>query len=370
MAEERLPKIEILVSPVFDVLTALAAVGKHHECEEDEIDLVSGLQATEIIKRLRAGLRPRLLANLDLFFDVDVYPGLGLISVVKDWGALDVPGFLQALYHKPLGEFARAMLSYGKIYRGNRLFGRTIEELMSDRQLLVEHIEQNMSAPAEKVNTLADLIMHPAEARDDLAELIEHFWYVVMAPEAEKRLQIQEQIAEKTRARMKEIGEKRLLVGLTDIYMSDGKDGYDEVVLAPSSYYGHGTIGNENPDETSLILVYGPELKQLHSNRPGTEEDEPMSLENLARLYNVLGDEFRLKIIRALAERPYYGQELAKMFGISNATIFYHLSMLMKTGAVHLERIEHRVYYVLDIEQLEQCLTQANAFLLGTAKQV
>jgi DNA-binding transcriptional ArsR family regulator len=368
MVEERLPKVEILVSPVYDLLTGLALVGNHSKACAADVDPISGLLNQEVTEKIRARLRPRLLANIDQFFDEGCYPGLGLVSVVNDWSATDVPSFLQVLYQRPLTEFTRAMLSFGKIYRGNRLFGHTIEELMSDRQVLVEHIEQNMSVPTEKVNLLADMVMHPEETRDNLAELLEHFWYVILLPEAEKRAQLQAQLAEQTRLKMDELGLQRFLMGITDMYMSEGSDSYDEVVLAPSTYYGHGILGNENSAETSLILVYGPELKFLKQVKEAVEGEEPLSLETLSTLYNVLGDETRLQIVQALVERPYYGQELAKMFKVSNATVFYHLSLLMKTAAVHLERIEHRVYYVLDTEQLRHTLERANIFLLGSDK--
>ncbi len=370
MTEEKLPPVEIVVSSVYDVLTGLAMIGNHIKCKEDEVEPLTGDKTLEVIERLRAGLRPRLLSNLDQFFAPDFYSGLGLISVVQEWGALDVPSFLQALYQRPLTEFVRAMLSFGKIYRGNRLFGRTIEELMSDRAVLLEHIERNMSVADDKIAVLADMVMNPAETRDNLAELIEHFWYVIMPPEAERRAQTQEQIAELCRARIQEIGLKRFYEAITDMSLEDQSNGYEAVVLVPTTYYGYGIVGNESPDESKLIIVFGPELKILKTPKPSEGED-PLNLKSLATLYNILGDETRLEIVRALAERPYYGQELAQKFldeqgrKISNATIFYHLSLLMKTGAVHLERIEHRVYYVLNPEQLQCRLIKAQTLLLG-----
>lgn len=367
MTEEKLPKIEIVVSPVYDVLTGLALVARHLDCEEGDIDLVRGIPKTELVEQIRANMRPRLLANLDLFFDTDCYPGLGLTSVIQEWGAMDVPGFLQTLYQKPLPELARALLSFGKVYRGNRLLEHTentIEDLMSDQELLTHHIEQNMAVSPEKVGGLVEMITNPEVARDNIAELIEYFWYVVMSPEAEKRAQIQEQAAEMGRSKMNEVGPRRFLMAVTDLELSDGKNGYETVILAASSY-AQGTVGNENPAETTLIIVFGPDLKSLKALKLADEGTTPLDLENLENLYKVLGDKTRLLIVRALAERPYYGQELAKEFGITNATVFYHLSMLMKTGAVHLERIEHRVYYVLNVEQLHRILAQANSFLLG-----
>src|SRR5205814_937817 len=160
------------------------------------------------------------------------YPGLGLLSLIGKDYALEVPGFLQALARLPVGELATALLAFGRIYRGNLPPERKIEELLADRQLLVEYIEQRMSVPPEKVAGLADLIMNPAEARDDLAELIEHFWYVILPPEMERCAQLQQQIAEQCQARLSEMALPDVITGLSEIHLAADYGDYEEFVLA------------------------------------------------------------------------------------------------------------------------------------------
>lgn len=373
------PKVQIVVSPVCDVLTGLKVVANPKEmlCYDEEEGVASSVLAKEasnqedLSLKIKASLRPRLLASLEQFFGDSSYPGMGLLSLVGREYAQDMPSFLRALAQMPLDKLVTAMLAFGRIYRGNRPPEKSVAELMSSRELMIEYIERNTSVAAEQVGGLADLLMNPVEARDNLAELLEYFWYTVVAPEAEKRLQLQQQAAEQCQARLNEVGPLRLITNMTNLHPAEHEDFYEEVILATSSFIGGGIIGTENDQETCLIIAFGADNSNLKPHKEETT-DEVIDTKFLAALYNTLSDEKRLQIVKALLERPHYGQELAKKFGISNATVFYHLSMLegdKKAGVslklVHLERIEHRVYYVLNTERLHKLLAQGMASLVG-----
>jgi predicted transcriptional regulator len=229
---------------------------------------------------------------------------------------------------------------------------------------LIEHIEQNMTVLPEKVNQLADIVLDPATARDDLAELIEHHWYVIMPPEADKLAQTRQQVAEKTRNILNEIGSLALVEGISRLHLPEKQDSYERVILAPSGFNDKGIVATDNQDETCLIVVYGQDNEVFSTPKNATKDEDTVDPARLATFFNTLSDKTRLEIVRILTDRPHYGQELAKILGISNATVFYHLSMLEKIKVVHLERIEHRVYYALDGERLRQLLTKGSAFLL------
>lgn len=353
---EKSVQVRIITTPVSDVLRLVSLSGPAWDEDSPELDLIA--------KRLRKQLRPRLIANAERFFNKDIYPGMGLLSLIEEDYAAEVPSFLQALAAMPRNKLAETLLGYGRIFRNNPP-AHNIAELLADRHKLVEHIRTNMVVNDEKIEALADIVYNTAETRDDLAELIEHFWYVILQPEADKRAQLQQETAEQCRARIGEIGPTRFVTGLTNLHLSEQGGLYEKYILAPNSFEGTSVTAVENREENGLILNFNRDQPILQDKE--AEPDEPPHLDTaeLANIFNTLGDKTRLEIVRALVERPHYGQELAKMLGISNATVFYHLSQLEKMRTVHLERIEHRVYYVLDAARLRHLLTQASSFLLG-----
>ncbi len=354
---EKTVQVNIVTSPVCDVLRLLAAM-TDNDCGKDSPEL--GL----LTKRLQKQLRSRLLANIERLFSQECYPGLGLLSLIEEDYAREVPSFLQVLAQMPLDVLAETLLGFGRIYRNNPP-AHNIKELLADRAKLVEHIRGNMVVIEDKIETLADVIFNTAETRDDLSELIEHFWYVILQPEAEKRAQLQQEVAEQCRSRLKVIGPLRMVTGLTNLHLSEKGGLYEKYILAPTSFDGTSLTAVENREENGLILAFNRDRPNLQEKDVEQDKTPTLDTAGLANIFNTLGDKTRLEIVRALVARPHYGQELAKMLGISNATVFYHLSQLEKTRTVHLERIEHRVYYVLDAPRLRYLLNQASSFLLG-----
>jgi predicted transcriptional regulator len=95
---------------------------------------------------------------------------------------------------------------------------------------------------------------------------------------------------------------------------------------------------------------------------PASTASEP---EQWSRLFAALADPSRLRLLHLLARQPYYQQELAAALGVSGATVSHHLTLLMHSGLVRLERHAHRTYIVLQNEALAQQLQASQQYLLG-----
>ncbi len=67
-----------------------------------------------------------------------------------------------------------------------------------------------------------------------------------------------------------------------------------------------------------------------------------------SRIFKTLADETRLQILRLLAEKPWYGHELAARLNLTNSTISHHVSMLSYQGLIRAYREDNKVYFELD----------------------
>ncbi len=74
-------------------------------------------------------------------------------------------------------------------------------------------------------------------------------------------------------------------------------------------------------------------------------------LNKLAYYYKVLSDPKRLELIRLIARRPYFGQELASALNIAVSTTSYHLNMLMDIQLVKTNREYKKVYFSFNKEE-------------------
>jgi DNA-binding transcriptional ArsR family regulator len=78
----------------------------------------------------------------------------------------------------------------------------------------------------------------------------------------------------------------------------------------------------------------------------------------MVRLYKALGDETRLKILRLLAGREMYLQELAKALGVSHVTALHHMALLRAAHLVQVVERDNLKYYRLRAERAREAAAQ------------
>ena len=91
---------------------------------------------------------------------------------------------------------------------------------------------------------------------------------------------------------------------------------------------------------------------ELHSSENETTlSSEEMKL--LVVMGRALSDPTRIRILGLLAERPMYGQELAKVLDVKPPTVSHHIVPLVMAGLVRVRRENNYHYYELDSEGIQ-----------------
>ena len=94
-------------------------------------------------------------------------------------------------------------------------------------------------------------------------------------------------------------------------------------------------------------------------------EDSQETLENTSTLSSeemkslvvigrALADPTRIRILGLLAERPMYGQELARVLDVKPPTVSHHIAPLVNAGLVYVRRENNYHYYELDSDGIQQ----------------
>src|SRR6516225_8701561 len=83
-----------------------------------------------------------------------------------------------------------------------------------------------------------------------------------------------------------------------------------------------------------------------------TLSSEEMKL--LVVMGRALSDPTRIRILGLLAERPMYGQELAKVLDVKPPTVSHHIAPLVNAGLVHVRRENNYHYYELDSDGIQR----------------
>jgi len=111
----------------------------------------------------------------------------------------------------------------------------------------------------------------------------------------------------------------------------------------------------------------------MENNQETLENETKLSSDEMKLLVvmgRALSDPTRIRILGLLAERPMYGQELAKVLDVKPPTVSHHLAPLVMAGLVRVRRENNYHYYELDSEGIQHLAesTQHIARLLFSSK--
>src|SRR5215470_16713813 len=98
-------------------------------------------------------------------------------------------------------------------------------------------------------------------------------------------------------------------------------------------------------------------MTEMENNLEKLEDETKLSSEEMKLLVvmgRALADPTRIRILGLLAERPMYGQELAKVLDVKPPTVSHHIAPLVNAGLVHVRKENNYHYYELDTSGLEQ----------------
>lgn len=138
----------------------------------------------------------------------------------------------------------------------------------------------------------------------------------------------------------------------------------EDLVIQPSAvvFQGISAFGSGETEESArLFLSYGVLYDSLFDLESGSEAADTL----LQKLLHALNDKTRLTILTALKDGGKYGQELAKLTGLTPATISHHMSELTSVGLVNIEKQGIRLIYRIDREHADAFLCQMREKLLG-----
>ena len=76
-------------------------------------------------------------------------------------------------------------------------------------------------------------------------------------------------------------------------------------------------------------------------------------IDERVRLFKLLGDKSRLKIVAMLMEKPMYVELISDRLGINASTVSFHLKKLEHVGLVRSEKEQYYQMYHIDISKLD-----------------
>ncbi len=120
------------------------------------------------------------------------------------------------------------------------------------------------------------------------------------------------------------------------------------VITAPGSY----TIA-DSLDENGSIPVFVGFMYELFVRQSAESIN---SEAELSRMFDILGDKNRLRILKKLGESPAYGRELVTFLGLTPGAVSHQIGILMAAGLVTATTNGTRSYYSLNNSRIQDVI--------------
>lgn len=325
MAPTRRPSSEpaatIEVSAAYELLESFVTAVNEGETDTYEI-------GSEWIADARRRAGDELLARIDAVSQGDADTFIHLAGIAYDTPAPhDIPAFLNHLRQTDADEIRLHLVQF---------YARDIRRL-TPPAVIRAAVGGDAEARAEFLRTShpdwepwTDYLRGILDADGDqlkaeLIDVLEQWADRVFKPELLTIMPILERDADAKRALARELPLDQFITTATNGVEFSPRAGIDQVVMVPSfvnrplvSYLDLGEV---------LLIIYPVADESISA-----DTDTPPL--RLVRLSKALGDEKRLRILRALADGEKSLMELAEMFGVAKTTMHHHMITLRSAGLI------------------------------------
>jgi DNA-binding transcriptional ArsR family regulator len=141
---------------------------------------------------------------------------------------------------------------------------------------------------------------------------------------------------------------------LTSINM----DGLNKIIVYPAIANQYSVTAKFHED--SLFIYFGAMFEYMVS-LTSKSKDSKNKVQNILR---ILSDKSKLEILQLLKQKEHYGIEIAERLNLTTATVSYHMNNLLLYGFICVEKVENRVYYRLNKDNISEFLKDLEEILL------
>ena len=315
------PAVTIDVSPAYELLDSIVTASLDGEADTYEI-------GREWIAEAHARAGEELLERIGAVSQGNPDTFIHLMGLVYDTPApRDLPAFFDHLRQTDADEIRLHLVQF---------YAREIRR-MTPAKVIRAAVDGDAEAKAEFLRTshpewepwtdyLRAILDADGEAlKAELIDVLEAWAERVFKPESRTIMPIIERDAEVKRDLARELPIDRFVTTATNGVEFAPRPGIDRIVMVPSfvtrplvSYLEFGEV---------LLIIYPVADESISA-----DSDTPPL--RLVRLSKALGDEKRLRILRALADGEKTLMELAEMFGVAKTTMHHHMIVLRSAGLI------------------------------------
>jgi F-type H+-transporting ATPase subunit beta len=331
------------------------------------------------VDEVAAGLAPEERLRVRRWFGGRLPLGAAcLLLVPLLGGARDSAGLCAFVADLPVPEYLRVLLAPALDHGHDPPDVATFQALRADPFGALAFVDAHLRLTGTQRGQMVQILAAPEAARAELLSVLEtHAAGAYRAIELEARGE-RERAADRVRELLTDDMDAQpdWLAGARDLA------GFTHAILTPQVFRPHGVAIRFHERGRSLLggREYRPLLvlasaRQALATTPRRGRTPVVALPTLdpaqhwARALAALADPVRLRLLRLLAERPRYGQELAHELCVSPVMVSHSVGQLAGLGLIGMKRLGRRTYYLLRASAIADLLAGSQRYILGDMLQ-
>ncbi len=301
---------------------------------------------TKWIKKTRCLFQTTSIETINQLFNDESRWQLLFLFYIRFRDMKNVPEFLNFIKELDAGQLVADYLAHYARHSAQfpDIIASDAQEMLTDSSQTLDYIE-HVPFDSKRKWELLQYCHNPCELKEQLVSLLDWYWVNIFAAKEKSIICIINKQRKNLQQKLDKYGHEYLKLVLM------GNSTKNKISLT-ISYFG----------ELGYIILFGDDGEQFYFI--GYRHIDVFVERNHGLLSNVLifkalGDETRQNMIKLLAQKQWYGDELAQKMNLSNSTVSYHLSILILEGIVSLNRIDNRTYISLNKEHLKNSIEEA-----------
>ena len=315
------PAVTVETAPAYELLESVVTTFDAGEADTYEI-------GAEWIAEARERAGDDLLKRIAAVSQGDSDTFIHLIGLAYDTPApRDIPAFLDHLRQADADEIRLHLVQfYARDTRRSTPPAVIRSAVGGDEDAKREFLRTSHPDWEPWTSYLRGILDADGEAlKAELIEVLELWAERVFKPESLTIMPIIERDAEAKRDLMRDLPLDRFVATATNGVEFVPRPGIDRIVMIPS-FLNRPLVSYLEVGD-ALLIVYPVADESISAD----SETPPL---RLVRLSKALGDEKRLRILRALADGEKTLMELAEAFGVAKTTMHHHMIVLRSAGLV------------------------------------
>ncbi len=328
---------------IVDVFLSLSIIN-NREADKKDLSEVSFKRNEKIEEAVDSIIKENKVEfdDFQLFFCEDIFTK-DIFTFEDIWNSKNLEDYLNFFNNLEIDDLRKRLVL--KISKGlEKLMQEnyTLEEIASSNYSFLKYIRTKKIDPMFKWE-IYSILNHKEDYMEDFIKFIHNYLEVYKEIEVLRKAEV-DSFNEYIEDKLSKEG-LDYLNQLTNNSINFKK--YNKVHVSTSVFSGF--MFSSAITTNDCYIIIGSAMREGVKVVYGKDEIE----KNLS-VFKGISDSTRFSIIKLLLEKDYYGLELAEAIGISNAAVSYHLTSLVMSGIVTVEKGDHRCYYSLNKNKLTE----------------